>query len=432
MGMSIVNGLLSQMGTQLEVKSTYGKGSTFSFSLEQTVRDWEEIGTREEAQKALLQEATLYTESFQAPNAKILVIDDTPVNLTVMRGLLKNTRVQIDTAQSGEEALQLVRKNEYHILFVDHLMPKMDGIEFLAENFADSESINKNTPAVALTANAVSGAKDMYLKAGFDDYLSKPIDPKKLEEMISHLLPKELLVLPGDKDFVEVAQSEWNGVERRESVCEVSEIFGELFGLDIEAALKNCGGKEVFKTAVSDFYDAIEEKSNLIEEYAKNSDWKNYTILVHALKSSARLIGAGELSELAKQLEEAGNAAQKESVVELAETTTLSPSISKIHEQTLKLLVDYRAYLLKLSVLVGKTPQNAGEQTKKELISSEKLAEAFCALKEVVSVFDFDSADVIVSELDGYAIPSEEQERVEKIKKAVRTVDASVVLALLK
>ena len=477
LGMSIVNGLLSQMGTALSVKSTYGKGSEFSFVLEQRVRSWEAIGTREEARAALMQEATSYTESFQAPAAKILVIDDTPVNLTVFKGLLKNTRVQIDTAESGSKALELVRKTEYHILFVDHLMPKMDGLEFLAANFSDSTSINKNTPAIALTANAVSGAKEMYLQAGFDDYLSKPIDPKKLEEMIRNYLPKELLVLPGDKDFVEAKQNGWNGEERRENVCEVSEIFGEIFGLDIEAALKNCGTKDVFKEAVRNFYDSIEEKSNLIEEYAKSSDWKNFTILVHALKSSARLIGAAELSEKAKELEEAGDSAQKESVVERSETSqnaeilryaqndnsvgqndnnkaqndnskvqdnngkSQNESHSKarsaeesIREKTPALLADYRSYFAKLTPLVGKSAAQRVENTssQKEEISPEKLAEAFSALREVVSVFDFNSADSIIEQLEKYAIPDSSAELYKSVKAKVRSVDQNAILKLLK
>ena len=215
LGMSIVNGLLAEMGSHLVVKSTYGKGSEFSFTIEQRVCSWERIGTHEEAKAALMRAAGTYSESFQAPDARILVVDDTPVNLTVVRGLLKNTRIQIDTAQSGAEALVLVRKTEYNIMFIDHLMPGMNGIEFLAANFTDSESINKNTPAIALTANAVSGAKELYIQAGFDNYLSKPIDSKKFEEMIVSYLPKELVLLPGDKNFVQHTSGGWNGVERR-------------------------------------------------------------------------------------------------------------------------------------------------------------------------------------------------------------------------
>ena len=420
LGMSIVNGLLSEMNTNLSVKSVYGKGSDFSFTIEQKVRDWERIGTREDARKALLEGTGTYTESFQAPKAKILVVDDTPINLTVVRGLLKNTRIQIDTAGSGAEALEHVRETQYDIMFIDHLMPKMDGIEFLVENFADSKSINKNTPAIALTANAVSGAKDLYLNAGFDDYLSKPIEPKKLEEMIAHYLPKELLILPGDKDFVATKPNKWDGVERRENVCEVSELFADLFGVDIEAALKNCGGKAVFMDAVANFYDSIDEKSKQIEEFCKADDWKNYTVLVHALKSSARLIGAGKLSDFAKELEALGNKAQD----------SAANSIQQIKEKTPLLLSDYRAYLTTLAPLCkAETP--AKKKTVLPAISKEKLSEAFLAIKEVVSSFDFDTADSIIQELSGYAMETSDAELFEKVKKAVKDADAARVAEFL-
>ncbi|MBR1403362.1 MAG: response regulator [Treponema sp.] len=424
LGMSIVNGLLTKMGTQLEVKSEYGKGSEFSFAIEQNVRDWEKIGTREEAQTALLKEATGYSESFQAPNAKILVVDDTPINLTVVRGLLKNTRIQIDTAQSGEEALKLCAENEYHILFVDHLMPKMDGIGFLAQNWMNADSKNKNTPAIALTANAISGAREMYLQAGFTNYLSKPIDSKKLEEMIAFYLPKDLVLHAGDEGFVAQKAGAWDGTERRASPSASDELFSELFGISVSSALKNCGSKEVLLQAAEDFYDSIDEKANSIEQYATSSDWKNYTILVHALKSSARLIGAETLSELAKSLEAHGTAAQKE-----------EPSSKETHrlifEKTSELLALYRSYREKLASLLKKTPAQTGGASQKNALSHEKFIEALSALKEVVSAFDFDSADSLVSELDAYSLSEEDELRFKSIKKAVRDVDATAVLALL-
>ncbi|MBR1723292.1 MAG: response regulator [Treponema sp.] len=426
LGMSIVHGLLTQMGTKLEVKSVYGKGSDFSFIVEQKVTDWEKIGTKEESKAALLKEATTYSESFQAPDAKILVVDDTVVNLTVAKGLLKKTRIQIDTAESGAEALNLVRENKYDILFVDHLMPKMDGIEFLAANFMDADSKNKNTPAVALTANAVSGAKDFYLSSGFDNYLSKPIDPKKLEEMVAKYLPREKVILHGDKRFVEVKVNEWDGVERRENVCEVSDLFGEFFGIEIDQALKNCGGKDVFKTAVKNFYESIDEKSELIEKYEKDADWKNYTVFVHALKSSARLLGANELSELAKELEAYGDFVQK--------NPDESEKKALIREKTPRLLADYRAYKRKLGIFAGKSaPESESEDfvAAKNSISKERLNDAFAALKELVSAFDFDSADAIISELEKYELPADSKELFEKVRRAVQKVDAKEVIDLL-
>lgn len=335
LGMSIVTGLLSQMGSKLDVKSVYGEGSTFSFAVEQKVRAWERIGTYEEAQEALSKEATSYSESFQAPDARILIIDDIPMNLTVMQGLLKKTRIQMDTALSAEEGLELARRNTYHILFVDHLMPKMDGLEFLAAVRSDQTSLNRDTPAIALTANAVSGAKEMYLAAGFNGYLSKPVDPKKLEHTARGILPKKLVILPGDNGFVRNVKSGWDGVERRVSTGVANKLFVELFDLDIDAAMKNCGSKDVFLQAAKSFYEWIDEKSCQIEQYAADKDWKNYKIQVHALKSSARLIGAMELSEMARLLEELSSREVERDVL----------------DGTPLLLERYRSYKTRLSAL---------------------------------------------------------------------------------
>ena len=217
LGMSIVNGLLSQMGTRLEVKSTYGKGSDFSFTMKQEVRSWEKIGTREEARAALQKEAHGYTESFQAPDAHILVVDDTPINLTVFCGLLKQTMIQIDTATSAEEGLKKASEREYNIIFIDHLMPKMDGLEML-KLLRTTEGKNKSTICVALTANAFSNAREFYMTAGFENYISKPIDPSKLEEMICFYLPEDLLLQKGDEGYEEMHNAELKNLNTKGEV----------------------------------------------------------------------------------------------------------------------------------------------------------------------------------------------------------------------
>ena len=191
LGMSIVRQLLSLMDSELTVESEYGKGSVFTFSVEQEVVKWEEIGDYSKRFREVNSESGAYQELFHAPDAKILVVDDTEMNLTVIQSLLKKTQIHIDTAGSGKEALALASKDSYDAVFIDHMMPDMDGIETLQHLREIAE--NRETPAVALTANAVSGAREMYLSAGFTDYLSKPVDGEKLEKMLYDLLPKEKL-----------------------------------------------------------------------------------------------------------------------------------------------------------------------------------------------------------------------------------------------
>ena len=201
LGMSIVRNLLVAMGSKIEVASEYGKGSDFFFTVEQEVCNWEEIGDWKKTH-ASHAAASTYQESFQSPAAKILVVDDTEMNLTVIKALLKSTRIQIATANDGLMGLEKARSEKYDIIFIDHLMPKMDGLEMLASLRAESESPNRETPCVALTANAMGDAREMYLEAGFADYLSKPIDSAKLESMISQMLPKEKVLHKGDEGFL--------------------------------------------------------------------------------------------------------------------------------------------------------------------------------------------------------------------------------------
>ncbi|MCR5428507.1 MAG: response regulator, partial [Lachnospiraceae bacterium] len=194
LGMSITRQLLELMHAKLEVQSEYGKGSCFSFEVKQKVISWQEIGDYSDRLAESSENGPAYHELFHAPDARILVVDDTEMNLTVIRSLLKKTEIRIDTAERGRDALTLAAGNQYDAIFIDHMMPDMDGIETL-EHLRESGK-NTETPAIALTANAVSGAREMYLSAGFTDYLSKPVDGAKLEKLLSEVLPAEKLQKP--------------------------------------------------------------------------------------------------------------------------------------------------------------------------------------------------------------------------------------------
>ncbi|MCR5002279.1 MAG: response regulator [Lachnospiraceae bacterium] len=191
LGMSITNSYLNLMGSALKVESTYGAGSRFYFSLKQKVTSWAELGDYKVAFSRDKKEREKYEARFTAPDACVLMIDDNIINHTVFKGLIKKTLIHVDTAKSGDEGIKLAAENKYDILFIDHMMPGKDGIETLHELRASEDGPNISTPAVCLTANAISGAKEEYMKAGFDEYLTKPIDPPVLEEIIYKYLPKE-------------------------------------------------------------------------------------------------------------------------------------------------------------------------------------------------------------------------------------------------
>ena len=192
LGLNITSNLLNMMGSQLEVESDYGLGSTFFFEVEQKIisdAPLGDIGRGSSGQR----DKAINKSGFTAPDAKILVVDDNAINLAVMKGLLKKTEMNVETALSGMDCLQMIKETEYDLIFMDHLMPEMDGIETFRRMKSHTLHRNVDTPVIILTANAVAGAKEMYLSHGFSHYLTKPVDVKKLEEAILKFLPEDLV-----------------------------------------------------------------------------------------------------------------------------------------------------------------------------------------------------------------------------------------------
>ena len=193
LGMAIAQSFLNMMGSKIQVESEYGKGSDFSFDLKQKVVKWDPLGDFDSAYRGFLSERKIYRAQFLAPKAKILVVDDMEVNIKVFVNLLSKTQIQIDTAESGDACIVLFKRNLYDVIFLDHMMPDKDGIETLKEMKMCEDTPNRKTPVICLTANAISGMREMYINAGFDDYLSKPIDTGRLENMLLRYLPPNLV-----------------------------------------------------------------------------------------------------------------------------------------------------------------------------------------------------------------------------------------------
>ncbi len=397
LGMSIVKKLLAMMDTKLVVKSVYGEGSDFSFEVRQQVDSWEELGDFKKRYQEYLQSLEKYHEKFKAPDAEILVVDDTVMNLTVVKGLLKNTQIKVDTAESGKETLEKVTKKKYDAIFIDHRMPEMDGIETLAAMKVLEGNLCKDVPCVALTANAGAGAREEYLAAGFDDYLSKPVNGEILEDMLKELLPKEKIL----------SAAEIN--ETQDNIIDTSDFLNDLQGISLEEALTNCGSREVLIDVAKEFLISIDSKADSIEKYALEKDYRNYTVFVHALKSSARLIGAMQLSEQAAYLEKCGN---EENEIEIENKT---PDLLKL----------YRSYKDKLSAASDKENADLSE------IDPVELTGALSDMKELVEAYDFDTADGIMKMLEEYKIPDDYSEKFGRIKELMAAVDRDGLLEIL-
>lgn len=300
LGLAITRQLAELMDGRISVESEYGKGSVFSVELPQTIVSADMLGNFSEQCMNTLHQPETYLESFQAPNGQILVVDDIPMNLKVIEGLLKNTKLRIDTAESGPQCLAKIAQKQYHIIFLDHMMPDMDGMETLERMKQLSPNPNKDTPVIMLTANAMSGAKKEYLDAGFRDYLSKPVQGAKLEKMILKYLPEHLILAPEpDNTPVSAPTPDNTSVSAPEGSASFLE---NLEFLDTATALGYCLNNEQLYLKILHSY--IEsELYDVLNALYETEDWKDYQIQIHALKSTSLSIGAQALSEAARQLE---------------------------------------------------------------------------------------------------------------------------------
>jgi signal transduction histidine kinase/CheY-like chemotaxis protein/HPt (histidine-containing phosphotransfer) domain-containing protein len=287
LGLAITYKLIEMMEGWITVDSIYGEGSTFKVMIPQKVIGDELIGEFNEESVAVQEK---YKPSLIAPFAKILVVDDNEMNLLVVKGLLKETKIQIDLVTGGREALKKIAEIHYDAIFLDHMMPDLDGIETLKLAKKMPENKSKDAPTIALTANAISGAKEMFLREGFSDYLSKPIEPRSLEEMLIKYLPSEKV------------QSPTNSVE----VIAPQKVPTHKY-LNVKLGMSYSGDMpDMYKSMLEMFCNLKTDKQAALQKSFDEEDWKKYTIQIHALKSTSLSIGGEETSALAKQLELAG------------------------------------------------------------------------------------------------------------------------------
>ncbi|MBR4767896.1 MAG: response regulator, partial [Lachnospiraceae bacterium] len=303
--------LLAMMDSSLDIESVYGEGSAFSFRLSQQIIDPKPIGNYEERVREI-QHSEVAGQYPQFKGADVLVVDDYEMNLKVARNLLRIFGIEADLVSSGPEAIEKIREKNYQVVLLDHMMPQMDGIETLRE--LERQDLRREDMAViALTANAVVGASEVYLTAGFDDYLTKPIDVEALGEMLYRHLPEDMIVF------------EQNTEETASSGEEVVFEFEPKFGGNTDAgtdrgfknALLNAGinadeglkysaeSEALYREILEDFAKCSKDKISELEKDLREKDWDAYRIMIHSLKGASRTIGANGVALLAKALEDA-------------------------------------------------------------------------------------------------------------------------------
>lgn len=386
LGLDISRKFAELMGGKLWCESVYKEGSEFILTLSQQVRDNRGIGKFTEVEESA---KGPYVPQFVAPDADVLVVDDNPMNLNVIKGLLKATKVFVTTAESGEECLEKIKYDKYNVVLLDHMMPGMDGLETVAK----IRQTQPDLPVYALTANATAGGEEFYKSKGFDGYLAKPIDSVALERAIMKHLPEEMMMKPGAED----------ATEDLKEIPEDLKWIEDVEGISTSDGIKNSGGISSYLFSLGLFADTVDDNSKVIEDAYDNDDIKLYTVKVHALKSSARIVGATALADAAQALEDAGNAGD----------------VDFIKANNAKFLEDYRAFKEKLADLKAGAADDEG----KDPIPDDELKDAYATLSEVIPQMDYDSVEMIIAQVKEYKLPEDDAKAFSEMEKMLKKLD---------
>lgn len=349
---------------------------------------------REENGSVSLMEAEDF--DFTAPEAEILVVDDNAINLTVVKGLLNPLQMKIDTALSGKDAVLMVTDKRYDIIFMDHMMPEMDGVE-TTRVIRRLLGNNGQVPIIAFTANAVEGTAQMFIDEGMNDFVTKPIEMRVILAKLRKWLPPEKIEKNRNKKMNTVLQGS-KEAQASQTTTDIS-----IDGLDVKKAMEFLGNEELFWSVLKEYYRVIDKKSTMISEYEQKEMWKEYTVEVHALKSASKQIGALELAQVAEQMEAAGNAG----------------NAALIHKITPGMLEEYMFYKGILA------PYFVKEEETQSGRAAEKgeLSELFDQMKDALDNLDMDAMEEVVKGMSQYSYSDAQRSIFKKLKNAVEDID---------
>lgn len=396
LGLNVSAQLLELMGSKMQIESQMGVGSEFSFDLDQQVADKTPVGTLDQRLISYVDEEE-YDASFEAPRAEILVVDDNEMNLRVFCNLLKDTKMQITQATSGVECVNLVRNHHYDIIFLDHMMPEMDGVETLKRMEGIIDNPCKDTPVIMLTANAASGAREQYIAMGFSDFLSKPVFSEQLEEMVRKYLPKDLV----EKGEVPAADSSSFVKERK---------VPELDEFDYEYAMSVWKNEDSLYTAMQDFYESLPRTKEcfltLIDGISQEEVLKEYKMHLHTLKGTSAMVGALLLSKLARIME---MAAQEQQVERL----------QCLHPILIEELDKHRQ---RLSVVAPKKSKG----------TTKEIRDLLAMLQDALEREDYTMADFLVKQLEMFEALENMEELMTRLLDAVMSLHTEQALGIIK
>lgn len=399
LGMSITRQLLDMMDSELGVKSTYGEGSLFSFVLEQEIVDATPIGELDVTKMTEDTPMEKYRGAFAAPDARILIVDDNKINRQVLINLLKETQMVTEEASDGLECLERLTARDYDLIFLDHMMPGMDGVETL--HAIKERQLCVSTPIIMLTANAMVGEREKYIAMGFDDFLSKPVLPDKLEQMLLTHLPEELLQknLPATGELQPV-------------LAEPVQELPQLDEFDFDYAMNILQREEVVLKVLEEFHASLDplyqKLSQLYVTITEEDSLQSYRIEVHSLKSTAATVGALLLSKTARLLEVAAGNGDLERIYAL-------------HPILLDEMLKHRDRIV--SILP--------EQEEKE--QADAVDRAYLdMLRTSLENEDYGTADFVCGEIRKYQYVTDVQALVEQLAQHIFNLESEEALEIIK
>jgi len=399
LGLTISKNFIEMMGGDITVSSAYGHGATFTITIPKILGD----------EKAVDDALTDHDErSFHAPDAKILVVDDNDLNLKVAKGLLQLFKINIDTAESGMEAIQMVQEKDYDIIFMDHMMPEMDGIEATHKIRSLGEKYEKQI-IVALTANAIQGAREMFLAEGLNGFVTKPIEMGKMSHTLYEFLPDEKIIEVDPAAIVSVDADSADSDEYAEFLSTV----GKIPGINVDIGMSRfVGMPHVYREMLELFYRKIIFEGERLDKYLKEKELRSFAVLVHSIKSSLSTLGIMELSEIALSLELAAKEYKYDFCVETF--TDFFARLKTLHDGLTTVFPDNESDITK----------EAGDKG----LLAEKVREAI----EFADAFDADGAVAVLDEVLKFDFGVEVNEVLASARNALKEFDVDGALEIMR
>ena len=413
LGLSIANGYVSLMGGEIQVSSEYGKGSTFTIIIDQEIVNATVMEHNFSISRRSMEETTY--EQIKIENVDVLIVDDNRINLRVAHGIFSSYGLNVDTASGGQEAIEMCSKKHYALIFMDQMMPEVDGVMAMKEirQLDDYYAPGGEGKIIVLTADAIRGVREQLLKQGFDAYLGKPMNIKRLEDLLMQYLPAEKITVISSNAIEE--QGEKNIVAKETG--ELSYLQDTLPMVYVQKGIDFCGRTikgylEILKITYTYGAKNLEELKTFLEK----EDYENYTIKIHSMKSTSMNIGAEMISEMARAQEMAGKEKRY---------TYINEHYQEFCEKYKELLESIHQVLVHFDLLPG------SRQEDRPVLEESIFQATLHNIQNKVEEFEFAQVFEILEQLENYQVDDKQAELIKQIKVLMDDFNVDEINALL-